>query len=139
MQDISTYQSSFHVKLVFANFCYLVVYGQLVILSDRELHPMTSNPEFTPTYTKQGHFRKLSEVLVKIVDRGWWLTVIVVICTPDEGFPAVLMGAVTGYKLDKLGWIKIERQNTFFQYLCFIFTMFPVSTQRWKWHLYFSI
>ena len=41
-----------------------------------------------------------------------------VVCgPPDEGFPTVLMSAATGSKLAKLGWNKIEHQNTFFQYL----------------------
>ena len=40
-----------------------------------------------------------------------------VVCgPPDKGSPAVLMIAATGCKLAKLGWNKIEHQNTFFQY-----------------------
>ena len=52
---------------------FLVVLGQLVILSDRELHFMTSNPSTSPLIN--GHFRKSFEALVKIVGYGWWLTV----------------------------------------------------------------
>ena len=41
-----------------------------------------------------------------------------VFCGPqDEGFPTVLMNAATGCKLAKLGWNKIEHQNTFFPIL----------------------
>ena len=55
-----------------------------------------------------------------------------VVCGPtDEGFPAVLMSAVTGFKLAKLGWNKIEHQNTFSN-IFFIFTLLLVSTEHWK-------
>ena len=37
-----------------------------------------------------------------------------VVCGPqDEGFPTVLMSAAAGCKLAKLGWNKMEHQNTF--------------------------
>ena len=40
-----------------------------------------------------------------------------VVCgPPDEGSSAVLMSAVTSCKLARLGWKKIEHQNTFVQY-----------------------
>ena len=67
-----------------------------------------------------------------------WLTVNVVCGPQDEGFPTVLMSAATGCKLAKLGWNKIEHQNTFSN-VFFIFTLFLVSTEHWKCHMYFSI
>ena len=89
-----------------------MVFGQLVILSDRVLQLMTSNPDYIPLVDIiQGHFHKSFELLVKI---GLWLTVNAVWGPQDEGFPTVLMSAVIGCKLAKLGWNKIEHQNTFF-------------------------
>ena len=76
---------------------------------------MTSNPDYIPLVDIiQGHVHKSFELLIKI---GLWLGLTVnVVCGPqDEGFPSVLMSAVTGCKLAKLGWNKIEHQNTFFQ------------------------
>ena len=46
----------------------------------------------------------------------------------DEGFPTVLMSAATGCKSAKLGWNKIEHQNTFFQYF---FHFYPISGIHW--------
>ena len=52
-----------------------------------------------------------------------------VVCGPrDEGFPTVLMSAATGCKLAKLGWNKIEHQNTFFQYF---FHFYPIYGIHW--------
>ena len=77
---------------------------------------MTPNLDYIPLFDIiQGHFHKSFELLIKI-DCGLWLTVNVVCGPQDEGFPAVLTSAATGCKLAKLGWNKIEHQNTFFQY-----------------------
>ena len=67
-----------------------------------------------------------------------WLTVNVVCVPQNEGFPTVLMSAATSCKLAKLGWNKIEHQNTFSQYF-FILTLFQVSIKHWKCHMYFNI
>ena len=103
---------------------FLVVFGQLIILSDRELHLMTSNPEYIPIGI-QDHFHKSFELLIKI---GLWLVVNSECClrsTPlDEGFHAVLMSAVSGCKLAKLGWKNIEHQSSSFQYF---FHFYPIS------------
>ena len=78
-----------------------MVSGQLVILSERAKHLMTSNPDYIPLVDIiQGHFHKSFELLIKF---GLWLTVNVVCGPQDEGFPAVLMSAATGCKLAKLG------------------------------------
>ena len=75
---------------------------------------MTSNPDYIPLVDIiQGHFHKSFELIIKM-DCGLWLIVNVVCVTQDEGFPKVLMSAATGGKLVKLGWNKIEHQNTFF-------------------------
>ena len=80
-----------------------MIFGQLIILSDRVLHLMTSNPDYIPLVDIiQGDFHKSSE-LIKI---GLWLVVGSrnVVCGPqDEGFPTVLMSAATGCKLTKMG------------------------------------
>ena len=56
-----------HVKLVFANFVFLVVFGQLVILSDRALHLMTSIPDYIPLVDIiQVHFHQSFELLIKL-------------------------------------------------------------------------
>ena len=70
---------------------------------------MTSNPQYIFDII-QDHFLEFFHVLVKIVDCGWWSTVNVIIGPPDD---AVLMNAVTGGKLVKLGQDKIERKKTF--------------------------
>ena len=104
-------------------FGYLV---HLVALSDRDLHLMTSNPEYIPTcwyYTKS-----LPQILILhiIVDCGLWLTMNVVIWSIGRVLhSAVLMSAVSGCKLAKLGWNNIEHQNTFFQYF------FPFLPNFW--------
>ena len=59
---------------------------------------------------------------------GLWLTVNIVCGPPDEGFPTVLMSAVTGCKLVKLSWNKIEHQDSFFQYF---FHFYPISGIHW--------
>ena len=58
---------------------------------------------------------------------------------PDEGFPAVLISAVTGCKLAKLGWNNIETPEHFFYNISVIFTLFLVSTEHWKCHVYLRI
>ena len=47
---------------------------------------------------------------------------------PHEDFPAVLMSEVTDRKLAKLGWNKIEHQNTIFQ---LVFHFYPISGIHW--------
>ena len=50
-----------------------MVFGQLVILSDRVSHLMTSNPDYFPLVDiRQGHFHKSFELLTKF---GLWLVV----------------------------------------------------------------
>ena len=79
-----------------------MVFGQLVILSDRALHLMTSNPDYIQLVDIiQGHFQRSFELLIKL-DCGLWSTVNVVCGPQDEGFPTVLMSAATGCKLTKL-------------------------------------
>ena len=104
----------------------LVVFGQLVILSDRALLLMTSNPQYIPLVDIiHGHFHKSFELLIKI---GLWLVVNSECCLWSEGFPTVLMSAASGCKLAKLGWNKIKHQNTSFQYL---FHFYPISGIYW--------
>ena len=64
---------------------------------------MTSNPQYIFDII-QDHFLEFFDVLVKIVDCGWWSTMNVIIGPPDD---AVLMNAVTGGNLAKLGQNKI--------------------------------
>ena len=46
---------------------FLVVFGELVILSDGDLHLVSSKPEYIPLDDIiQGHFHKSFEVLIKI-------------------------------------------------------------------------
>ena len=85
---------------------------------------MTSNPDYTP----------LVDIILLL-----WLTVNVVCSPQDEGFPTVLISAATDCKMAKLGWNKIEHQNSVFSNVFFIFTLFLVSTEHWKCHMYFSI
>ena len=102
---ISTYESSFMQKISICKFLFSL--WSSVILSCKELHLITSNPEYIPTYDIiQGYF------LIKI---GWWLVVYSECClwSTRWGLPCC---AVTCCKLAKLGWNKIEHQNTFFQY-----------------------
>ena len=62
---------------------FLVILGQLVTSSDRELHLVTSNPSTWPLVDiVQVHFRKSSEALIKIGGCGWWLTLNIVSCQP---------------------------------------------------------
>ena len=92
-----------------------MVFGQLIILSDRALHLITSNPDYIPLVDIiQGHIHKSFELPIKL-DCGFWLTVNAVCGPQDESFPTVLMSAATGCKLAKLGWNKIEHQNAFCQ------------------------
>ena len=80
-----------------------MVFGQLVILSNRALHLMTSNPDYIPLVDIiHGHFHKSFELLIKW-DCGLWLTVNAVCGPQDEGFPTVLRSAATSCKLAKLG------------------------------------
>ena len=55
-----------------------------------------------------------------------------VVCGPqDEGFPTVLMSAATGCKLAKLGWNKIEHQNTFSNIFLFLpYFWYPLNIQN---------
>ena len=55
-------------------FIFLVAVSQLVILSDRTMHLMTSSPDYLPLGDIiQGHFHKSYELLIKFV--LWlWLT-----------------------------------------------------------------
>ena len=47
---------------------------------------LTSNPEYIPTVDiVQGHSCKPLEILIKVVDCGWSLTVNAVICPANEG------------------------------------------------------
>ena len=87
---------------------------------------MTSNPDYIP----------LGDIILpqifwtphKKMACGLWLTVKVVCGSQDEGLPTVLMSAATGCKLAKLGWNKIEHQNTFFQYF---FRFYPIYGIHW--------
>ena len=74
-EGISAFQTSFL-------FIFLVAVNQLVILSDRTMHLMTSNPDYLPLGDIiQGHFHKSFELLIKFA--LWlWLTVNVV-CGPQ--------------------------------------------------------
>ena len=65
------------------------------------------------TLILKGHFHKSFELLIKI---GLWLVVNSECClsSTHEGVPAVLMSAVTGCKLAKLGWNNIETPEHFF-------------------------
>ena len=82
---------------------FLVVVGQIVVISDRELHLMTSNSDYIPLVDIiQGHCHKSFELLIKM-DCGLWLTVNAACGPQDKGFPTVLMSAATGCKLAKLG------------------------------------
>ena len=86
-------------------------------------------PRLHPTYWY--YTRSIPQILWtphKKMDCGLWLTVNVLCDPQDEGFPAVLMSAATGCKLTKLGWNKIEHQNTFFQYF---FHFYPISGVDW--------
>ena len=80
-----------------------MVFGELVILSDRALHLMTPNNDYIPIADIiQGHFHKSFEFLIKL-EYGLWLTVNVGCGPQDEGFPAVLISVATGCKLAKMG------------------------------------
>ena len=80
-----------------------MVFGQLVILSDRVLHLITSNPDYiTLVDIIPGDFHKSFELLIKL-DCGLLLTVNVVCGPQDEGFPIVLMSAATGCKFGQVG------------------------------------
>ena len=105
-----------------------MVFGQLVILSDRAMHLMTSNPDHIPLVDiRQGYFHKSFELLIKfglwpVVNSECWLW------STGWGLPTVLMSAATGCKLAKLDWNKIEHQNTFFQYFSHFY---PISGIHW--------
>ena len=87
---------------------------------------MTSNPQYIFDII-QDHFLEFFDVLVKIVDCGWWSTMNVIIGPPDD---AVLMNAVAGGKLVKLGQNKIERQKTFCKILFqFYHCWYPLNTE----------
>ena len=62
------------------------------------------------------HFCKSFEVFIKIVGCGWCLTVNVVICPPHDGLLLCWWAWWLVVKLAKLGWNKIESQNTFFHF-----------------------
>ena len=105
-----------------------MVFGQLVILSDRAMHLMTSNPDHIPLVDiRQDYFHKSFELLIKfglwpVVNSECWLW------STGWGLPTVLMSAATGCKLAKLDWNKIEHQNTFFQYFSHFY---PISGIHW--------
>ena len=79
---IFTYQSSFHVKLIFSFSIFLVVVGQLFILSDKGIISHAIQPQVHHhslvwyNATVGQHF----EIFIKNVDCGWRLTVNVAIC-----------------------------------------------------------
>ena len=107
---------------------FLVVIGQLVVLTAMELLLMTSSPSTSPLVNIiQGHFRKSLEALVKILGCGWWLNMNAVTCWPWWR-SLLCWRVVTDLKLAKLGWNKIGSQNTFLQY---IFRFCPFSSIPW--------
>ena len=75
---------------------------------------MTPNTEYIPTcwyYTRS--LPQIPWTSHKDWICGLWLTVNFVCGPPHEGFPAVLMSAVTGCKLAKLGWNNTEMPEHF--------------------------
>ena len=110
-------------------YVFLVMLGQLMILPDRELHPMTSNPSTSPLVDIiQGHFCKSFEALIKIVGCGWWLTVNAVSCQPWWGPLLCWWEPSLVVKIVHVGLNKIRSHNTFLQYF---FHFYHISGIGW--------
>ena len=71
-----------------------------------------------------------------LLDCSLWLNVNVVCGPQDKGFPTVLMSAATGCIFAKLGWNKIEHQNTFFKYFD---NFYLISGNHWNWKCHFYL
>ena len=93
----------------------LVVCDQFVILSDKEPHLMTFNPDYTSPFSSitLGYVRKYFEVFIKIVIVFDGSQCHVILLRACWGPPPVSISVVTCCKLAKLGWNKIESQKTF--------------------------